>query len=107
MSIAPMSRWRKEPILGYVPKNDEKKNLDHKVLKLMLKNLQFLNFNSLKSQMNFITNPNPQISKAMIPTPALTTKNDSYPDSDSPALNKMFRNFRTIQIQEAISFLPV
>ena len=25
MSVAPMSGWPKEPILGYVPKNDEKK----------------------------------------------------------------------------------
>ena len=33
MSVAPMSR--DEPILGYVPKNDERKNLVHKVLKKM------------------------------------------------------------------------
>ena len=34
MSVAPMSKyWRKEPILGYVPKNDEKNNLVHKGLK--------------------------------------------------------------------------
>ena len=32
MSVAPMSRLRKEPILGYVPKNDEKNNLVHKGL---------------------------------------------------------------------------
>ena len=36
MSVAPMSRYRrKEPILGYVPKNDEKKNLVHKGLRLL------------------------------------------------------------------------
>ena len=32
MSVAPMSRRRKEPILGYVPKIDEQKNLVHKGL---------------------------------------------------------------------------
>ena len=35
MSVAPMSRRRKEPILGYVPKNDEKKNSVHKGLMKM------------------------------------------------------------------------
>ena len=36
MSVAPIlvGRW-KEPILGYVPKNDEKMNLVHKGLKKM------------------------------------------------------------------------
>ena len=29
-----MSRRRKEPILGHVPKNDEKKNSVHKGLKI-------------------------------------------------------------------------
>ena len=32
MSVAPMIRRQKEPILGYAPKNDEKKNLVHKGL---------------------------------------------------------------------------
>ena len=35
MSVAPMSRLRKKPILGYVPKNEGKKNLVHKGLKKM------------------------------------------------------------------------
>ena len=35
MSVAPRVGRRKEPILGYVPKNDEKKNLVHKGLKKM------------------------------------------------------------------------
>ena len=37
MSVAPIDRVgrRKELILGYVPKNDEKKNLVHKGLKYM------------------------------------------------------------------------
>ena len=33
MSVALTIGRRKEPILGYVPKNDEKKNLVHKGLK--------------------------------------------------------------------------
>ena len=37
MSVAPMSRWRKEPILGYILKNDEKKNSVHKGLKVYTK----------------------------------------------------------------------
>ena len=36
MGVAPMSRYRrKEPILPYVPKNDEKKNSVHKGLMKM------------------------------------------------------------------------
>ena len=33
MSVAPIVGRRKEPILGYVPKNDDKNNLVHKGVK--------------------------------------------------------------------------
>ena len=36
MSVAPGVGRRKEPIIGYVPKNDEKKNLVHKLLRKYL-----------------------------------------------------------------------
>ena len=49
-----MSRRRKEPILGYVPKNDKRKNLVHKGLTKKTRGVQSLFYSNYEKKINYV-----------------------------------------------------